>query len=135
MRNKKKSFQESEQADIDVTPMLNVLYILLFFFVIGSQLETEEGIGLNKGIGHPTHNPLTIVVEVMRNGDTHIQDQRVLHQAITATIKRLKGYNTDAPLVVRIDSEAKTKYFVRAIDSIRAANALLPSVSILYTNE
>jgi biopolymer transport protein ExbD len=127
---KKKDLKESEQADIDVTPMLNVLYILLFFFVIGSQFDRDVGIGLNKAEVHPTHNPLTIVIEVMRNGDIHIQDRKVFHQAITATINRLKGNNADAPLVVRIDSRTKTKYLVRAIDNIRAANVFLPSVSI-----
>jgi len=129
--NKKINVKESESIDIDVTPMLNVLYMLLFFFVIGGQLGKEVSIHLNKAPLHPSQNTLTIVVEVSNNGDIHIQKRYVAPRAVTATINRLKSHNVDGPVIVKVDRRAKTKFLVSTIDDIRKANVLLPAIYII----
>ena len=126
--------KSEEETDIDITPMLDVVFIMLIFFIVTASFVKESGISINKP---PTSNepppadaPKPIVVEVNDLGEIHIQNRLVSGSAVRPTIVRLKAESPESSVVVKADKGAKTKTIVQAIDGIRAANVLQPTISL-----
>ena len=123
-----------EETDIDITPMLDVVFIMLIFFIVTASFVKETGFGLysplpNEDFTEPRTAP--IVVRVTELDTIKIQDRVVNYKSVRPAIIRLKAENPEASVVVRIDKKAKTKLVVRAVDGIRAANVELPSISLV----
>ena len=126
---------DQEDTDIDITPMLDVVFIMLIFFIVTASFVKESGIEINKP---PASNeppdlnaPKPIVVEVNDRGEIRIQNRVITESSIRPTIVRLKAESPESSVVVRVEKEAKTRNIVAAIDGIRAANEPQPTVSIV----
>ncbi|NNC99444.1 MAG: biopolymer transporter ExbD [Gammaproteobacteria bacterium] len=123
-----------EETDIDITPMLDVVFIMLIFFIVTASFVKEAGLGL---YSPPTNNdpppigaPKPIVVKVTDLDEIKIQDRIVDFRAVKPTITRLKAESPESSVVVRVDPKAKTKVIIQAVDGIRAAKVMLPSISL-----
>ncbi len=122
-----------EDSDIDITPMLDVVFIMLIFFIVTASFVKESGFGINTPTGDSPNTPTVspIVLEISAIDEVRIQKQLVLQSAIRPTVVRLRAENPDAPVVVRLHPEVTTKAMVSAIDEIRSAQVPLPSVSLI----
>jgi biopolymer transport protein ExbD len=123
----------NEDADIDITPMLDVVFIMLIFFIVTASFVKEIGFGLYSPppidqLDQPSAPP--IVVRVTGSDTIRIQDRVVNYKSVRPTIIRLKAENPESSVVVKIDGNAKTKLVVQAVDGIRAANVQFPSISL-----
>lgn len=123
-----------DETDIDITPMLDVVFIMLIFFIVTASFVKESGLGL---YSPPTNNdpppldaPKPIVVKVTDLNEIKIQDRIVDFRAVKPTITRLKAESPESSVVVRVDPKAKTKTIIQAVDGIRAAKVMLPSISL-----
>lgn len=123
-----------EEADIDITPMLDVVFIMLIFFIVTASFVKESGIGLNNPPENneppPLDAPKPIVVKVTDLDEIRIQDRVVDARAVKPTITRLKAESPESSVVVKVDPKAKTGSIMAAIDGIRAAKVPLPSVTL-----
>jgi len=136
IRIKSKHFNGTDsdnESDIDITPMLDVVFIMLIFFIVTASFVKESGIGLNKPTDQKSDAPATspIVVEISANNIIHIQSFEVSAAAVKSTIVRLRAESPDSAVVVRLDPNAKTDTMIAAVDGIRAAKVLLPSISLI----
>jgi len=127
------SVARQDESEVDITPMLDVVFILLIFFIVTASFVRESGFGLYAPPEQSTINKphqIPIVLEVGELGDITVQRNQILPSAIKAVIVRLRVENPEAPIMVRLHPRAKTKAMVAAIDGVRSANVLLPSVSL-----
>jgi len=102
---------EADESDIDVTPMVDVVFIMLIFFIVTGSFVKEAGIALYS----PPHSdkPSTVaappIVVYMAALDTiKIQDRVVNFGSIRATITRLKAEMPNAAVIVKVNKQAKT---------------------------
>ena len=123
-----------EETDIDITPMLDVVFIMLIFFIVTASFVKESGIDINKP---PASNeppnpdaPKPIVVEINELNEIRIANRIVGQKAVKANITRLKAESPDSAVIVKLDPKAKTKTIIQTIDGIREAKVLQPTVSI-----
>jgi len=123
-----------EETDIDITPMLDVVFIMLIFFIVTASFVKESGIGLNNPPENndppPIDAPKPIVVEVTDLNEIKIQKRIVDYRAVKPTITRLKAESPEANVIVKVDPKAKTKAIINAVDGIRAAKVPNPSVTL-----
>lgn len=123
-----------EDTDIDITPMLDVVFIMLIFFIVTASFVKESGISINKppvsNEPPPADAPKPIVVEVNDLNEIRIDNRLVTDTAIRPTIVRLKAERPESSVVVKVDKKSKTKTIILAIDGIRAANVLRPTISL-----
>lgn len=123
-----------EETDIDITPMLDVVFIMLIFFIVTASFVKESGIGINNPPANPDppdiNAPKPIVVVVNALNEIRIQDRIVDSRAVKPTITRLKAESPESAVVMKVDPKAKTRAVVQAMDGIRAAKVLLPSVTM-----
>ena len=113
-------------ADINVTPLIDVLLVLLIIFmVITPMLQKGVSVDLAK-VNNPKQMPDAdkedaLVIAVMRNGDIFLGNDRITGDQLTNKIKDRISNRVDKRVYLRADARAKYKSVVDVVDNIRAA--------------
>ena len=114
---------EAEEGEIDITPMLDVVFIMLIFFIVTASFVKESGIEVNRPdaattIAKPKAN---ILVAINDSGEVWINKRKVEITQVRANIERLHAENPQGTVVVQADEEARTKVLVAVMDAARQA--------------
>ena len=120
MSRKKRA--EEEQSAIDITPMLDVVFIMLIFFIVTSVFIKEAGIEVNRPeatTAQPKEN-VSILVAINNNDEIWIDQRRVDERAVKSVIERLRAENPNGGLVIQADNEASVKTLTAVADAARA---------------
>ena len=134
MRRPFRSFAgaEAEEEDgIDVTPMLDVVFIMLIFFIVTASFVKESGIDVNRPDAQ-TAQPkerANILVGIGPEGDIWINRRNVEIGAVRANIERVHAENPKGSVVIQADQLADTKYLVSVMDAARQAGVYNVSIA------
>lgn len=113
----------SEEAEIDLTPMLDVVFIMLIFFIVTASFVKESGIEVNRpDASTSSAKPrASILVGINDMGEIWINKRKVDESQVRANIERLHAENPQGSVVIQADEEAKTKTLVAVMDAAREA--------------
>ena len=122
---------EEEEATIDMTPMLDVVFIMLIFFIVTASFVKEAGIDVNRpeaatAVSKPR---ATILVAISEKGEIWINKRRVDQRAVQANIERLKAENPQGSVVIQADKKADVNTLIKVMDASRAAGAYDVSIA------
>jgi len=123
-RQGQRSFSRSDdESDINLTPMLDVVFIMLIFFIVTATFIKQAGIDVSRpealtAIQKPT---VSVLIAIGENGDIWIDKQKVDPTAIRAHIERLHAENPKGGLVVQADRAAKSEKLMAVLSAARAA--------------
>jgi len=118
--SRKKQRQE-EESSIDVTPMLDVVFIMLIFFIVTSVFIKEAGIDVNRPdatTAEPKEN-VSILVAINATNEIWIDKRRVDVRAVKSVIERLRAENPEGGVVIQADNEANVKTLTAVADAAR----------------
>lgn len=127
-----KILQEQEEAEeINMTPMLDVVFILLIFFIVTASFVKEAGIEVNRPEAATAVNKerANILVAISDKGEVWINKRRVDVRAVQANIERLKAENPQGTVVIQADKKATTDILIKVMDSARAAGVYDVSIA------
>ena len=115
--------QEGDEAEIDLTPMLDVVFIMLIFFIVTASFLREFGVDATKppSVQPDEQKSESIAIRISSNGDIRIDGLSVDPRAVSAQIIRRKAETPDASLAVLAGKRAKAELVVGVIDSARVA--------------
>jgi biopolymer transport protein ExbD len=113
----------SEDMEIDITPMLDVVFIMLIFFIVTASFVKESGIEVNRpDASTSTAKPrASILVAINDMGEVWINKRKIEEGQVRANIERLHAENPQGSVVIQADEEAKTKILVAVMDAAREA--------------
>jgi biopolymer transport protein ExbD len=122
---------DTEKTEIQLTPMLDVTFIMLIFFIVTATFIKEAGIQVfrpeaDTAISKPT---VSVIVAVSRTGEIWIDKQRVDPAAVRAHIERLHAENPKGGLVIQADRDSKYEALKAVLDASRAAGVTEVAVS------
>ncbi len=114
---------EEDEAQIDMTPMLDVVFIMLIFFIVTASFVKEAGIDVNRpdaatAVSKPRAN---ILVAISDKGEIWINKRQVDARAVQANIERLYAENPQGTVVIQADRKATTEVLIKVMDAARAA--------------
>lgn len=123
--------QEEEQENIDLTPMLDVVFIMLIFFIVTASFVKEAGIDVNRPEAATAvkKERASILVAISDKGEVWINKRRVDIRAVQANIERLKAENPQGSVVIQADKKATTDTLIKVMDASRAAGAFDVSIA------
>ncbi|MDO6444482.1 biopolymer transporter ExbD [Colwellia sp. 1_MG-2023] len=127
-----KVLQEQEEAEeINMTPMLDVVFILLIFFIVTASFVKEAGIEVNRPEAATAvkKERANILVAISDTGDIWINKRKVDVRAVQANIERLKAENPQGTVVIQADQKATTDILIKVMDSARAAGVYDVSIA------
>ena len=116
--------QDQGGSEIDLTPMLDVVFIMLIFFIVVASFIKEAGIEVNRPDDNQPQDPndaFSIVVEVASDGQIWMENRRVDVRAVRANIQRLLAEDPEAPVTVKVEKGAKSGVVVDVADAAREA--------------
>lgn len=122
--------RKKDEGNIDLTPMLDVVFILLIFFVVTATFLSEQAIDAasNESNDQPpppeqTDLPRNILVEISQNNEIRLngEPRAILESQLRANIDRLKAENPAASVIIRPDTRSNVSTLVMIMDASRQA--------------
>lgn len=117
--------QNQEESQIDMTPMLDIVFILLIFFIVTTSFVKETGIDVVRPTAETAERKESsnILIGIRDNGEIWIDKRRIEVDAVRANVERMLAENPEASVIVIADQNAKTGILVDTMDQARLAGA------------
>ncbi len=114
---------ESPSAVVNLTPLVDMVFILLIFFMVTSSFVKESGVEVSRPSAQTAvrQEHASIVVAVTESGEVWVDGQRVDPRAVGAHIERLRAENPEGSVVIVGDTKAHIGVVVRVMDQARLA--------------
>ena len=115
--------QDDQEATVDITPMLDVVFIMLIFFIVTASFIKLSGIEVNppQAATAVVQERANILVAIDANNRIWIDRREVDIRALRANIERLHAENPKGSLVIQADSDSTNKVLVQVMDASRQA--------------
>ena len=112
-----------EDSEVNLTPMLDVVFIMLIFFIVTASFVKESGIDVNRpdaatAIRQERGN---ILVAITSTGQIWIDRKQVDPRSVRAHIARLQAENPQGAVVIQADKASKNGLLVQVMDAARLA--------------
>ncbi|MEK9821601.1 MAG: biopolymer transporter ExbD [Gammaproteobacteria bacterium] len=124
--------QQQEEGEIDLTPMLDVVFIMLIFFIVTATFVKEIGLDVNspdKNQNVKDADKKSIVVQITSRDRIRIRGRDIDFRAVRANIERLHAEDPEAPVVVQPHPESMTETMIHVMDSARQAGVYNVSIA------
>jgi biopolymer transport protein ExbD len=115
-----------DEAEINITPMLDIVFIMLIFFIVTTSFVKEVGIDVNRPSNAPVKEQKlseVVPIEIDATGQIRVKKRLVDVRAVRANIESELAVRPDASVVVIADRNSDSGLLVRVIDQARMAGA------------
>jgi len=122
---------DEEENEINITPMLDVVFIMLIFFIVTASFVKEIGLDVNRPDAETTARPdrTNILVEITATNEIRIERRQVDPRALRANIERLHAENPQASVVIQADRASVTQTLITVMDAARQAGVYNVSIA------
>jgi biopolymer transport protein ExbD len=112
-----------EESSIDLTPMIDVTFIMLIFFIVTATFVKEAGIDVNKPEAETAtvKEKANILIAIDKNDRVWIDQRLVDIRSVRPNIERLHAENPQGSVVIQADRESKTETLIAVMDASRQA--------------
>ncbi len=120
---RKRRAKAEEESEVNMTPMLDVVFIMLIFFIVTASFVKESGIDVNRPDAATSEKKErgNILVAISETGQIWIDKRQVDPRALRANIERLHAENPQGAVIIQADEESKNKLLVQVMDAARLA--------------
>jgi biopolymer transport protein ExbD len=128
MRGKRRAEQ---QAEVNMTPMLDVVFIMLIFFIVTASFVKEAGVDVARPPASTAEakDKGNILIAITENGQIWIDRRQVEPRALRAHIERLHGENPQGAIVIQADKDSQNHLLVSVMDAAKAAKVSKISIA------
>ena len=115
---------DEEENEINLTPMLDVVFIMLIFFIVTASFIKEAGLDVNRPdapMTESTPEESNILVMINANDEIWIERRLIDPRALRANIERLHAENPEGSLLIQANRRSTNKMLVTVMDAARQA--------------
>ena len=126
---------EEEENEINLTPMLDVVFIMLIFFIVTASFVREAGLDVNRPDAPMTQSKpedSNILVLINANDEIWIDRRLIDPRAVRANIERMHAENPEGSVVIQANNSSSNKMLVQVMDAARLAGVY--NISIADSN-
>ncbi len=131
--SRRHSFKATEEDnEVNLTPMLDVVFIMLIFFIVTASFVKEAGIDVSRPDSNQQQQESkkkSILISITRTNEIWIQKRRIDVRAVRANVERLLAENPESAVIVQAAEDAENGTFVRVLDQARLAGAVNVSIA------
>lgn len=123
--------QQEEESEINITPMLDVVFIMLIFFIVTATFIKEAGIEVNRPDAQTAvkQEKANILIAIGPNDDIWIDRRQVDVRSVRPNIERLHAENPQGSVVIQADKQSKTDTLIQVMDASRQAGVYNVSIA------
>ena len=136
MRKRLSQISDNEESQIELTPMLDVVFILLIFFIVTTSFVKESGIEVNRPNADTAEKQerASIFIAIDSEGRIFLQKRKIDIDAVRANIEKLHAESPEGSVVIQADKQSETGVLVQVMDQIRLAGVKNISVATSSSN-
>ena len=123
MRKKKTLLTgEEEENEINLTPMLDVVFIMLIFFIVTASFIKEAGIQVTRpdAITAESQEDAAILIAISSNDEIWIDRREVEPRGLRTHIERLHAENPKGSIVIQADENSTNETLVQVMEAAKA---------------
>ena len=132
---RRRNRRKPEEQGLDLTPMMDIVFIMLIFFIVTTSFVKETGVDINRPNAETAERDEkgNILVAITQNNEIWIDKRRIDLKAVRANIERLKIQYPEGSVIIQADKEARSGLLVETMDQIRLAG--VQNISIAAKND
>ena len=122
---------EEEENQIDLTPMLDVVFIMLIFFIVTSTFVKESGVDVSRPNADTAvvTESNSIQIGITSSNQIFMDKRQIDKRAVRANVERGLAENAGAAVIIVADADSKTETLIEVMDQSRLAGATIVSVA------
>jgi len=112
---------QQDEPQIDLTPMLDIVFIMLIFFIVSTSFIRSSGIEVDPPVAASARPQTTAVVEVAidANGQLHVAGQQVDAERLVAHVKQQLSHQPGSSVLLRADERVTHGVVIASLDRLR----------------
>ena len=123
--------KERDESTIDITTMLDIVFIMLIFFIVTTSFVKETGVEVNRpnaatAVRDERGN---ILIAITANDEIWIDKRMIDLRSVRANVERLKAENPEGSVIIQADKASKTGFLVETMDQVRLAGVQNVSIA------
>ena len=121
----------TEEADINITPMLDIVFIMLIFFIVTTSFTKETGVSIIKPVAGQAvaiQNG-TILIGVRPNDDIWMEKRQVELREVRQMVERARAENPEGSVVIVADRGSRIGTLAQVMDQVKMAGVQGISIS------
>jgi biopolymer transport protein ExbD len=114
---------DEEEADINMTPMLDIVFIMLIFFIVTTSFVKETGIEVNRPDAQTAvrNERGNILIAITESGDIWMDKRKIDVRAVRANVERMLAERPEGAVIVQADKFSRAGVMVTVMDQVRLA--------------
>ena len=123
MRRRREDMLKDEDTEINMTPMLDIVFIMLIFFIVTTSFTRESGIAVQRPKAETTEQrqKKNIVIGIRATGEVWIDKRATDLRAVRANVERIRAESPVEAVLIEADRKTTTDILVRVMDQVRLA--------------
>ncbi|NMR25393.1 MULTISPECIES: ExbD/TolR family protein [Pseudoalteromonas] len=132
MRNSLQQRLEQQQQHIDLSPLLDVVFILLIFFIVTTVFVKETGVEVDKPQALSTQKLArnVIMLAITNNGEVIYDGNNIGVAGVRNTVSQLLA-GREQPVVIQADKQVPTELLVQVLDESKLAGAVSVNIATI----
>lgn len=121
---RKRHSHVEDDTEINMTPMLDIVFIMLIFFIVTATFIKEKGIDVSRpdnDIPLVKDRKANILIQIVNSGRIFISGREVDVRAVRANVERLHAENPEGSVIIQVENNAETGILVSVVDQSRQA--------------
>ncbi len=125
-----------EEAEIDLTPMLDIVFIMLIFFIVTSTFIKEPGVDIERPDAETTEKVKTVAVLIAITSDNRIfiDKKEIDLRAVRGSVERMLAENPNGAIVIQADKDSEAGVMMKVMEGVRDAGASATKISTNKTD-
>lgn len=114
---------DEEEAGINITPMLDIVFIMLIFFIVTTSFVKETGIEVNRPNAQTAvrNERGNILIAITESGDIWMDKRKIDVRAVRANVERMLAERPEGAVIVQADKFSQAGVMVTVMDQVRLA--------------
>lgn len=131
MKTRHSRRQSGAIAEVNMTPLIDMVFILLIFFIVTTSFVKETGVDVSRPSAKTAvkKEKANILIAIKPNGEVWIDKRQVDRRAVRANVERLHAENPEGSVIVLADKESKTGLLIEVMDQARLAGVANVSIA------
>ncbi|MDH5425719.1 MAG: biopolymer transporter ExbD [Gammaproteobacteria bacterium] len=130
---RRKYEQQEDDIVLDMTPMLDIVFIMLIFFIVSTSFVKESGVDVSSPAAATAEKKElgNIMIALTANGEVWIDKRNIDVRSVRANVERLHAENPEGTVVIQADKDSKNGLLISVIDQARLAGVSNVSVAAI----
>ncbi|MEZ0574766.1 ExbD/TolR family protein [Halodesulfovibrio aestuarii] len=121
----------NKQTELNMTPLIDMVFILLIFFIVTTSFVKEAGVEINRPMANTavTNESTSLVIGITQSNEVWIEGKIYDVRSIRGYMNRFLAETPEGAVVIAADKECKSGLLIKVLDACREAGAANLSVA------